>query len=710
MRGLSLLMLMAVMWAQEPGGANGAASAKVEPPAAPKKPVEEVLHGHKIVDPYRWLENAQAAETQRFVEQQMAYTQKLLGQVPGRDKIKQRLTELLSIGTIGVPQYGGESYFHTRRKGLENNPVLYVRKGVEGADRELVNVNKLAADGTTALEWWYPSEDGKLLAYGISESGSEVATLQVLEVETGKHLADKFQTGRGTSLEWLPDASGFYYSRFPKKGEVPAGEEAYHRKIFFHKLGSDFGRDEMVWGEGRHPQEWPNASLSPDGRWLLIDASLGWTKTNIFLKDRKDANGKFVQITQDKEFLYSAEIFGDNLYIATNEGAPRFRVFKTSLAKPTRENWKELIPEADAVLQDMQLIAGQLVINYQKNVSSRLKVFSLDGKQVADVQLPGIGAAEGVSGRAEGREAFYMFESFTTPPTVFRREMGGGKVSEWAHLDAPVNPANYDVEQVWYASKDGTKIPMFIVARKGLKKDGNNPTILYGYGGFNVSLTPEFTSHLYLWLENGGVYAVANLRGGSEFGEDWHRAGMLERKQNVFDDYIAAAEFLIKEKYTRRERLAAHGRSNGGLLAGAALTQRPDLFGAVLSGVPLLDMLRYQNFQIAKLWIPEYGDPADPKQFEFLLKYSPYHNVKPGTKYPATLFYASDTDTRVDPMHAKKMVALMQEANASDEPILLRIETKAGHGAGGSKPVTKLIEEWTDLYSFLFWQLGVVPR
>jgi prolyl oligopeptidase len=303
-----------------------------------------------------------------------------------------------------------------------------------------------------------------------------------------------------------------------------------------------------------------------------------------------------------------------------------------------------------------------------------------------------------------------MFESFTTPPTVFRREMGGGKVSEWAHLDAPVNPANYDVEQVWYASKDGTKIPMFIVARKGLKKDGNNPTILYGYGGFNVSLTPEFTSHLYLWLENGGVYAVANLRGGSEFGEDWHRAGMLERKQNVFDDYIAAAEFLIKEKYTRRERLAAHGRSNGGLLAGAALTQRPDLFGAVLSGVPLLDMLRYQNFQIAKLWIPEYGDPADPKQFEFLLKYSPYHNVKPGTKYPATLFYASDTDTRVDPMHAKKMVALMQEAKGGNEPILLRIETKAGHGAGGSKPVTKLIEEWTDLYSFLFWQLGVVPR
>jgi prolyl oligopeptidase len=400
-------------------------------------------------------------------------------------------------------------------------------------------------------------------------------------------------------------------------------------------------------------------------------------------------------------------VFKGELYVQSNEDAPRSRVFKVAATAPQRDNWKELIPESDGVLQTMGIIGGQIFGQYEKNASSMLKVFSTDGKPEADIPLPTIGSINGVGGTWDSKNAFFDFMSYTVPPSIYRYDIASKQTELWTKVEAPVDPSAYEVKQVWYQSKDGTKVPMFVVGKKGYKLDGHNPTLLTGYGGFNVSETPVFNRGVYLWLEHGGLYAVANLRGGSEFGEDWHRAGMLGNKQNVFDDFIAAAEYLENEHYTDRQHLAIEGRSNGGLLVGAALTQRPDLYKAVVCGVPLLDMLRYQNFQIAKLWIPEYGSADDPEQFKWLYAYSPYHHVKEGTKYPATLLLTADSDSRVDPMHAKKMAARLQEANRGGGPILLRVDTKAGHGAG--KPVAKQVEEGTDVWSFLFWQLGVTP-
>src|ERR1017187_1320810 len=431
----------------------------------------------------------------------------------------------------------------------------------------------------------------------------------------------------------------------------------------------------------------------------------------MYLQDLHSKN-PLLEITTGKNFLYGGDFFQGKLYITTNEDAPHYRVFVAEASNAKRENWKELIPQSDAVLQGASVTGGKLFTQYEHNVASELKVFSLDGKKLADIPQPAIGNVFSTAGRYDRNEIFFAFQSFTVPPSIYRYDLTSGASGLWAKVDAPsIDPSAYDVRQEWYTSKDGTRIPMFIVSKKGLVKNGKNPVLLTGYGGFNVSNSPSFSRSMYLWMEHGGIYAVANLRGGSEFGEDWHRAGMLDKKQNVFDDFIAASEYLIAQKYTDKEHLAIFGGSNGGLLMGAMITQRPDLFQAVVCQVPLLDMLRYQNFQIAKLWIPEYGSAEDAKQFDWLYAYSPYHHVKPGQEYPAILFMTGDTDTRVDPMHAKKMTALMQaEAKngaSKDRPILLRIDTKAGHGQG--KPVAKQIEESTDMYSFLFWQLGVKP-
>jgi prolyl oligopeptidase len=685
------------------------------PPKAKVAPVEDTVQGHKIVDPYRYLENANDPDTKLYVEHELSYTRSILDPLPGRDKINARLSQLLEIGTVGAPQIGGKYYFHTRREGNQNQPVLYVREGFNGApnseDRVLVDVNKLAADGTIALDWWYASEDGKYVAYGTSPSGSEVSTLRVIETATGNLLPDSIERTRACSLAWKQDNSGFFYTRYPKKGEVPEGQEVYYRHVFYHALGADAAHDPLIFGEGRDPEWWPNVTLSEDGRWLLINEEHGWTKTEMFLQDLT-AKTPPVQITTGKDFLYGADFYKGKLYITTNEDAPRYRVLVTEATSPQRDNWKEIIPQTDAVLQGVSVTGGRLLAQYERNATSELKLFALDGKKLTDISLPAIGNVFGASGRYNRNEIFFGFQSFTVPPSIYRVDLDNMKSALWAKVDAPsIDPSAYDVQQVWYSSKDGTKVPMFVVSKKGIEKNGKNPTLLYGYGGFNVSLTPSFNRSVYLWMEHGGIYAVANLRGGSEFGEDWHRAGMLEKKQNVFDDFIAAGEYLIAQKYTDRNHLAIYGGSNGGLLMGAMITQRPDLFRAVVCAVPLLDMLRYQNFQIAKLWIPEYGSAEDAKQFDWLYAYSPYHHVKLGQEYPAILFMTGDTDTRVDPMHAKKMAALMQaEAKngaSPDKPILLRIETKAGHGQG--KPVAKQIEESTDMYSFLFWQLGIKP-
>ncbi len=684
------------------------------PPQAKVSPVEDTVQGHKIVDRYRYLENPNDPDTKLYVEQELAYTRSILDPLPGRDKINARLSQLLEIGTVGAPQMGGEYYFHTRREGNQNQPVLYVREGLNGDDRVLLDVNQLAADGTIALDWWYASENGKYVAYGTSPSGSEISTLRVIETATGKLLPDSIERTRAASLAWKRDNSGFFYTRYPQKGDVPEGQDVYNRRVFYHTLGADSVQDTLIFGAGRDPESWPNVSLSEDDRWLLIDEGHGFTKTEMFLKDLTSKDPP-VEITVGKDFLYGADFYQGKLYITTNEDAPRYRAFVADAANAKRENWKEIIPQSDAVLRGVGVTGGKLLAQYEHNATSELKLFALDGKKLADVPLPAIGSVFSISGRYDRNEIFFGFQSFTVPQSIYRADLTQVEVSNlksalWATVDAPsVDPSAYDVQQVWYTSKDGTKVPMFVVSKKGIEKNGKNPTLLTGYGGFNISQTPTFSRSMFLWMEHGGIYAVANLRGGAEFGEDWHRAGMLEKKQNVFDDFIAAAEYLIAQKYTDKDHLAIQGGSNGGLLMGAMITQRPDLFRAVVCAVPLLDMLRYQNFQIAKLWVSEYGSADDAKQFEWLYAYSPYHHVKPGEEYPAILFMTGDTDTRVDPMHAKKMAALMQaEAKngaSKKKPILLRIETKAGHGQG--KPVTKQIEESTDMYSFLFWQLGV---
>jgi len=678
------------------------------PPKSEPRPLTEEIHGTKITDPYRWLEDGNSAETQKWVAEEMAYTRSVLDPLPGRGEIRKRLTELLGTGDIGVPKIGGKYFFYTRRDGLQNQPVLYVREGIDGKDRALVDVNSLASDGTISLDWFFPAEHGKYVAYGTSANGSEMSTLHIIETRTGKVLPDTIERTRAASIAWMPDNSGFYYTRYPKKGDVPEGQERYNRHVFFHELGVDPEKDQLIFGEGRDSDDWPSVSLDNDGRMLLISVAQGWSKSELFLMDLKKGTPP-TRITTGKNFLYSASVYNGRVYIVTNEDAPRYRMFVTEAGEYDRDDWKEIVPQTGGILKAAPIYGGKIFAQYEQNASSQLKVFDLQGNLNGNIELPSVGTVFGVGGKWDREEIFYRFESFTVAPSIYRYDLETRSTSLWAKVDAPtVDASAYDVKQEWFHSKDGTRVPMFIVHKKGLKKDGHNPTLLTGYGGFNISLTPQFDRATFLWLEHGGVYAVANLRGGSEFGEDWHRAGMLDKKQNVFDDMIAAAEYLISEKYTHKDHLAIEGGSNGGLLMGAMITQRPDLFRAVVCRVPLLDMLRYQNFMIARRWIPEYGNPENPEQFNWLHAYSPYQHVKTGTEYPAVLFMIADSDSRVDPMHARKMTALMQSVasngKSKDRPILLRVEAKAGHGAGA--PVSKQIEEGTDIFAFLMWQLG----
>jgi prolyl oligopeptidase len=727
-----MFLLASAVYSADDSESSAPASASLSaPPQAAVKPIAEMFHGVKVIDNYRWLEDGKSAETQKWVAQEMAYTRGMLDGLAGREALHQRLTELLSIGSVTPPVIAGRHYFYTRREGMQNQPILSVLDSLDGPDRVLLDANQLAADGTIALDWFQPSENGKYVAYGTSPSGSEMSTLHIIETKTGTILPDTIERTRAASIAWKLDNSGFYYTRYPKKGDVPDGQEMYNRHVFYHELSGDAGArpeddDQPIFGEGRDPEDWPSVNLSNDGRWLLINVSEGWTKSELFLMDLKKGTPP-TRVTTGKNFLYSAEVYDGKLYITTNEDAPRYRVFVADAGNYDRANWRELIPQSDAVLQSAAVYGGKLFAQYEQNATSQLKLFDLDGKKIGDIGLPAIGTVFGGTGRWDRDEAFFGFQSFTMPPSIYRVELTPmhvetkpsgpsgdmiGLTSLWTKVDAPtVDPNAYEVHQEWFNSKDGTHVPMFVVFKKGLQKNGRNPALLTAYGGFNVSLTPTFSRTAYLWMEHGGVYAVANLRGGAEFGEDWHRAGMLDKKQNVFDDMIAAAEHLIAEKYSDKNHLAIQGGSNGGLLMGAMITQRPDLFRAVICQVPLLDMLHYQDFQIAKLWIPEYGSSENAEQFKWLYAYSPYHHVKAGTEYPAVLFMTADTDTRVDPMHAKKMAAEMQaqakNGASRTRPILLRIESKAGHGAG--KPVTKQIEEFTDVYSFLFWQVGVKP-
>jgi len=670
--------------------------------------VVDILHGIAVPDPYRWLEDGESAETREWVAAQNAITRSTLEARPERAAIHAALDRLLTTGSVGAPVLRGERSFYTRRSGRLDQPVLVLREGTGGPERVIVDPNARSARGIVALDWWYPSRSGRLLAYGLSEGGTELSTLRVLDLDRGEDLAaDVIPHTRAASVAWLPDDSGFYVTRIPAPGSVPAGEEMYNRHVFFHPLGQDWRLDEEVFGAGRAREDWPYVTLSHSGRWLVVEVSQGWVRSEVHVLDRSQPERGFVPIHAGVDAVASAFFAGDRLFIHTNQAAPNYALYEVDLARVERANWRLVLAErSDRVLDGVSAACGRLVAREMQNASSQLRLHGLDGTLQTSVELPSLGTVTGVGGEWAGDRLAVGFTSFAVPPMAYVVEPATGRAEVLAQGELPAgfDAARYEVRQDWYTSRDGTRVSMFLIHRRGVAL-GGTPTLLTGYGGFNVSRTPSFVAALPLWLDAGGLYAVANLRGGGEYGEAWHRAGMLERKQNVFDDFIAAAEWLIASGYTRPERLAINGGSNGGLLVGAALTQRPDLFRAVVCQVPLLDMLRYQHSRIARLWVPEYGSAEDPTQFGWLYAYSPYHRVRSGERYPATFLLAAEGDSRVDPLHARKMAAQLQAATASDAPVLLRIETDAGHGQG--KPRSKQLEEATDIWSFLFWQLNV---
>jgi prolyl oligopeptidase len=669
--------------------------------------VVDVLHGERIPDPYRWLEDGESYETLAWTEAQNAATKHYLEAAPARNAIRRRLEQLLTIGAISAPTPARGRYFYQRRDGTQNQPVLYVRDGLNGPDRVLLDPNRLDAEGTTALDWYYPSDDGALLAYGLSENGSEESVLRILRVDEGTNLPDEIPDTRACDLAWLPDGTGFYYTRYPRAGEVSEEERQYHRAILFHQLGTDPAGDPLILKPVRK-EYWPGVGLSPDGRWLLITVARTFDQTDLYLQDRA-RGGPLVPVVQDLPNQFEGQLGHDGLYIRSNIEESTYGLYLADPERPGRAGWRTLIaPRPDAVLDGVLLTRRRLGLSYLEAASSRLFVAELDGANQREVPLPTIGSLFGWGGEPDGEELFYAFSSYTVPPSVYHVDLAADRVTLWRRVEADLTPDRFELRQVVYPSRDGTGITMFVVQERGLVLDGSNPTYLTGYGGFNISMSPGFSRSLLLWLEQGGVVAVPNLRGGGEYGEAWHQDGMLARKQNTFDDFVAAAEFLIRERYTSPPHLAIAGGSNGGLLMGAVLTQRPELFRAVLIQVPLLDMLRYHLFRIARLWIPEYGAADDPEQFRWLRAYSPYHNVRDGVDYPAVLLATAESDTRVDPLHARKMTARLQAATASKHPVLLRLESRAGHGAG--KPVSKVLEELVDSWSFVFTELGVAMR
>jgi prolyl oligopeptidase len=669
-----------------------------KPPATRTDNVTEVIHGMTIVDPYRWLEDQQSPETRAWIDAQNAYTHSFLDTLRSREAISERLTELMKVDRIGTPFERGGRYFLQKRAADQDLFVLYVREGIDGEDRVLVDPHTLSADHTTSVGFLDVSLDGKLLAYYVREGGEDEVTVKLLDVDSRKLLDENLPKGNYFGFSIVPDRSGCYYSRHVN--EIGS-------RVYYHAMGTDPAADKLVFGEGYGPDTGIGCGISDDGRWLGIAVFHGSAgqKTEAYCKDLA-ADGPIVTIVNDVDARFELDYAGGVAFINTNWNAPNGRILAVDPRNPARENWKEIVPErTDGVIEGFALAGGKLFVNYMENVSSKVRVFEPDGSYLRDISFETLGSVSGVSGRWASNDAFFSFTSFHVPTTIYRYDVATGARSVWARLSVPVDPGKIKVEQVWYRSKDGTRIPMFLVHGADLKLDGENPTRLTGYGGFNISLTPTFQASVIPWVEHGGIVAIPNLRGGGEFGEEWHRAGMLDRKQNVYDDFISAAEWLIAEKYTNRDKLAISGGSNGGLLVGAVETQRPDLFKAVVCSYPLLDMIRYHKFEMARFWVPEYGSSEDPEQLKWLLAYSPYHNVKEGVKYPATLFITGDADTRVAPLHARKMAALLQAKTAGEAPILLLYDTKAGHSGG--RPVGKIIEDETDEMSFLFWQLGM---
>ncbi|MFH7025903.1 MAG: prolyl oligopeptidase family protein [Heteroscytonema crispum UTEX LB 1556] len=665
-------------------------------------------HGTKVADPYRWLEDPDSEETKAWVEAQNQVTFGYLNEISARDKIKQRLTKLWDYEKYSIPFKEGVNYFYFKNDGLQNQSVLYTLKTLDGEPRVLLDPNKLSEDGTVALSGLSISEDGKLLAYGLSSSGSDWQEWKVRDVETGKDLEDHLQWIKFSGASWTHDHQGFFYSRYDEPKEKSKLEDVnYYQKLYYHKLGTPQSEDILIY-QRPDQKEWGfSGGVTEDGRYLIISVWLGTDPKNlVFYKDLTNPNAEVVELINEFQADYSFIDNDDNVfYFRTDLNAPRGRVLAIDTKNSIPDNWREVIPQTTETLESVGILNNQFVADYLKDARSQVKIFDLNGAFVREVELPGIGSVGGFGGKRHDTETFYSFTSFTSPGTIYRYDMVTGKSQVFRQPEVDFNPADYETKQVFYSSKDGTQVPMFITHKKGIKLDGNNPTYLYAYGGFNASMTPSFSVSLLVWMEMGGVYAMPNIRGGGEYGEEWHQAGMKHNKQNVFDDFIAAAEWLIGNGYTKTDKLAIAGGSNGGLLVGACMTQRPDLFGAALPAVGVMDMLRFHKFTIGWAWVSEYGSPDNPEDFKALYAYSPLHNLKPDTAYPATLITTADHDDRVVPAHSFKFAAALQASHVGDKPVLIRIETKAGHGAG--KPTAKIIEEAADKWAFLVRTLDV---
>ncbi|WP_414541320.1 prolyl oligopeptidase family serine peptidase [Nostoc sp. CCY0012] len=665
-------------------------------------------HGTLVTDPYRWLENPDSEETRSWIEAQNKVTFDYLNEISVRKQIKQRLTKLWDYEKYGIPFKEGNNYFYFKNDGLQNQSVLYTLKTLDAEPRLLLDPNKLSDDGTIALSGLAISDNGKLLAYGLSTSGSDWQEWKVRDVETGEDLQDHLKWIKFSGASWTHDNQGFFYSRYDEPNEKTKLEDVnYYQKLYYHQLGNPQSEDILIYH--RHDQkEWGfSGDVTEDGSYLIISVWLGTDAKNlVFYKDLTNPHAKVIELINQFEANYSFIDHDDSVfYFRTDLNAPRGKLIAIDTKNPAQANWQEIIPQSTSTLESANILNNQFVVDYLQDAHSQIKIFDLNGALIREVELPGLGSAGGFGGKRDDIETFYSFTSFTIPGTIYRYNMVTGKSELFRQPQVDFNPDDYETKQVFYGSKDGTQVPMFITHKKGIELDGNNPTYLYAYGGFNASMTPGFSVSMLVWMEMGGVYAMPNIRGGGEYGEEWHQGGMKEKKQNVFDDFIAAAEWLITNKYTQPKKLAIAGGSNGGLLVGACMTQRPDLFGAALPAVGVMDMLRFHKFTIGWAWVPEYGSADNPEEFQTLYAYSPLHNLKPETAYPATLITTADHDDRVVPAHSFKFAAALQANHVGDAPVLIRIETKAGHGAG--KPTAKIIEEAADKWAFLVSTLNI---
>ncbi|RGN46075.1 S9 family peptidase [Bacteroides sp. AF16-49] len=674
-------------------------------PEAIKDNTVDTYFGTEVADPYRWLENDTSQATSAWVKAENDITNAYLARIPFRNKLKERLTQLTNYEKIGTPFKKNGKYYFYKNDGLQNQNVLYVKETLDGEAKVLLDPNKLSDDGTVALNGISFSKDGKYMAYAISRSGSDWIEIYVIDLATSELTDDHILWAKFSGASW--QGNGFYYSAYdaPTNGKEYSNINENH-KVYYHKIGDPQSKDQLIYQNPQYPKRFYSASTDEDEKILFIDESGAGSGNNLSLKDLTKTNSPLIPMTEDYNFIYMPiEVIGNTIYILTNYDAPKYRVMTADINSPNIRNWKELVPENESVLSGAQIIGGKLILTYDKDASNHAYVYALNGEQEHEITLPSLGSV-GFSGNKDDKETFYTFTSFTFPGTIYKYDIDKNKSELYLSPKVDFNPEEFVTEQIFYTSKDGTKVPMFLTYKKGLKRDGNNPVFLYGYGGFNVSLNPYFSTMRLPFLENGGIYVQTNLRGGSEYGEEWHQAGIKMNKQNVFDDFISAAEYLISEKYTNKDKIAIVGGSNGGLLIGACVNQRPDLFKVAIPQVGVMDMLRYHKFTIGWNWASDYGTSEDSKEmFEYLYAYSPLHNIKnDGTPYPAIMITTADHDDRVVPAHSFKYAATLQASNTGDAPKLIRIESKAGHGGG--KPMSKIIDETADIYAFILYNMG----